>query len=109
MALGARTADVVRPVMDALGLAAIGLGIGASVAWAGAGVIRSVLHGIEPDDPVAYGGVALLTLLVSAAAGLLPARRAARVNPIEALRVEYRDRFGVWLDRGLVRGSEGFW
>ncbi len=89
MALGARTADVVRPVIGhALGLAAIGLGIGASVAWAGAGVIRSVLHGIEPDDPIAYGGVALLTLLVSAAAGLLPARRAARVNPIEALRME---------------------
>ena len=89
MALGARPADVVRPVIgQAIGLAAIGVGVGAAVAWGSAGLIRGVLHGIGPNDPFAYLAVAALTLAVAAAAGLIPARRAARINPIEALRAD---------------------
>ena len=89
MALGARRVDVVRPVIaQALLLTIIGLSIGGSVAWFGAGVMRGVLHGITPNDPLAYGGVAAVTLVVSAAAGLVPARRAASVSPIDALRAE---------------------
>jgi predicted permease len=89
MALGARRVDVVRPVIaQALLLTIIGLAIGGSVAWVSAGIMRGVLHGIAPNDPLAYGSVAVVTLVVSAAAGLVPARRAASVSPIDALRAE---------------------
>jgi predicted lysophospholipase L1 biosynthesis ABC-type transport system permease subunit len=89
MALGARAVDVVRPVMgQAIVLTTIGLGLGSSLAWANAGLIRGVLHGITPNDPAAYGAVALITLSVAAVAALVPARRAARVNPVTALKTE---------------------
>jgi putative ABC transport system permease protein len=53
-----------------------------------AGALRSLLYGVEPLDPVTFVGVALVLVAVSVVAILAPARRAARVDPMQALRGE---------------------
>jgi ABC-type antimicrobial peptide transport system permease subunit len=53
-----------------------------------AGFVRSQLYEIRPNDPLTIGGAMLLLGLVAALAGFIPARRAARVDPIRALRCE---------------------
>jgi putative ABC transport system permease protein len=88
-AVGASTAALRRFVVGeglrptVAGLAA-GLAGGAAAAW----FARSLLFDIGPDDPLTYAGVAAFFLLVLAAATWLPARRAARIDPTIALRVE---------------------
>jgi len=62
----------------------IGLGLGAAAAQ----LLRSLLFGVSPLDPVAFGGAAILFGVVSLAASYLPARRATRVDPMRALRAE---------------------
>ncbi len=89
MALGADRQSVVRLVLrQGLALTAIGVVIGLVAGAAGAQVLRSLLFGISALDPVAFGGAALLFGLVSLVASYLPARRAARVDPMVALRAE---------------------
>ncbi|MEY4095435.1 MAG: hypothetical protein RLZZ53_2634, partial [Acidobacteriota bacterium] len=89
MALGARPGSVLSMVMQqGLVIVAIGLVVGGLLAAAAASVLRGVLHGISPFDPVAWG-LALTAMIVAAAlANLVPARRAMRVDPITALRIE---------------------
>jgi putative ABC transport system permease protein len=89
MALGAgRTQVVTMVVRTAMRLVGIGLLVGA-VASLGAGrLLRSQLLGVSPYDPATLLAVAALLAGVALAATLLPARRAARVDPIVALRHE---------------------
>jgi ABC-type antimicrobial peptide transport system permease subunit len=69
-------------------LAGFGAAIGIPVALALSRVMGSFLYGISPRDSVVFGGVPVLLLLVSLAATYLPARRAAKVDPMVALRYE---------------------
>ena len=89
MALGARSDQVRRMVVrQGLVLAGIGAAIGLVGALGMSRLISSLLYGIAPYDPLTLGGVTLGLLLVAAVASWLPAMRAARIDPIEALRSE---------------------
>ena len=88
-ALGARPWDVARPILrEALTLAAIGVAIGLPVALALGRLMQAVLYGIVPHDPVTMIGTIGIMLTVAALAAWIPARRAAKIDPMEALRYE---------------------
>jgi ABC-type antimicrobial peptide transport system permease subunit len=72
------------------GMALVGAGmlLGLLAALAGARSLSSLLFGVDPADPLVYGMVALLLLATALAATWLPARRAARVDPMTSLRNE---------------------
>lgn len=87
LALGATPSQVlVLLVSQALKLAGAGIAIGAAVALALSPVIEAQLFGVQPADPLTYAAVALALMLTSLFAALLPARRAMRVDPANALR-----------------------
>ncbi|MPY90769.1 MAG: FtsX-like permease family protein [Luteitalea sp.] len=89
MALGASRDAVLRMILSgALGLAATGLALGLIGALTLGRAISSFLYETSPLDPLIYAAVATLLLVVTTAACLAPARRAARVDPIAALRYE---------------------
>jgi predicted permease len=89
IALGAERETVTALVMrEALVLALVGAVAGVGLALAGGRLVAGFLHSLQPTDPVAVGGAAALMLLTATVAGYLPARRAARIDPIEALRSE---------------------
>ncbi|HEY6404135.1 MAG TPA: ADOP family duplicated permease, partial [Blastocatellia bacterium] len=89
MALGAQRVDVVRLVMRAtMSLVIVGLIAGLGAALATTHLIESLLYGLTPNDPLTIGLAGLLLVTVAALAGYLPARRAARVDPMVALRHE---------------------
>jgi predicted permease len=89
LALGAQPAGVIWLVMkEVLLLVSIGLAIGIPSAMALGQYVSSQLYGIQVHDPWTAGGTTLLLTAVSAAAGLIPAYRAGRINPILALRYE---------------------
>jgi putative ABC transport system permease protein len=89
MALGAKRADVLRLVVrQGMILALIGLCIGLIGALSLSRVMRSMLHGVSPTDPLTFTGVSIVLLGVALLACLIPARRATRVDPIVALRNE---------------------
>jgi ABC-type antimicrobial peptide transport system permease subunit len=88
-ALGARPWDVARPILrEALMLTSIGVAIGLPVALALSRLIRAEFYGIEPYDPLTVVGTAILMIAVAALAAWIPARRAAKIDPMEALRYE---------------------
>jgi ABC-type antimicrobial peptide transport system permease subunit len=89
MALGARRHWVLRRVVgEGLRLALVGVGVGALLAVALTRSLASFLYGVSPFDPTTFGGIAALLIAVTAVASYLPARRAAGVDPMRALREE---------------------
>ena len=89
MALGANRGNVVTMVMRrALVLVAIGLAIGIPVALVGGRLMRTQLYGVSTYDPLTLAGAVLVLGAAAALAGFIPARRAARIEPMNALRTE---------------------
>ncbi len=89
MALGARRQQVLLLVIrHGMGLAGAGLGIGVVAALALSRVMTSLLYEVKPTDPFTFAGVAGLLVAVACLACLLPAWRAAKTDPMEALRYE---------------------
>jgi predicted permease len=87
MALGARTGEVRGLVVrQSLLLASIGIAIGLVVALATTRVLGTLLFGVSPTDPFVLAGASLVLLALAALASYAPARRASRVDPVEALR-----------------------
>lgn len=89
MALGARRGDVLELVLrEAMLLVAIGLVVGVPLSLASARLLQSFLFELKSTDLVSLCAVILLLGTVAAVAGLIPARRAARIDPVVALRYE---------------------
>jgi predicted permease len=89
MALGAARQQVLWMILqDSLILIAAGLVVGLPLAWFGSRVMATMLYKLPPHDPVSFVAAALGVVGVSVAAALLPARRAASVEPMQALRTE---------------------
>ena len=88
MSLGAGPGDIVRMMLrQGLVLAAVGIGIGIPLAAAAGMLLSSFLVGMSPADPATYLGIAGMVLAASLLACYLPARRAARTDPLAALRL----------------------
>lgn len=93
MALGARSRDIVRMVLrETASLVSKGVAIGLPIAFAAghfaAGVVASLLFGLQPTDAVSLGAATIVMVLIGSLAGVLPARRASSVAPMTALRCE---------------------
>jgi predicted permease len=89
VALGAQVAEVIRNVtLQSLRLALLGTAVGVVGALLLTRLLRSMLFEVSPTDPVVLVGVSLVLIAVALAASYLPARRAARIDPVIALRAE---------------------
>jgi putative ABC transport system permease protein len=89
MALGARAIDVVKMIIrQGIGMACAGLVIGMAASLALSRVRQTLLFGVDATDPLTFAVVGSVLLLVAAAASAAPAHRAARVDPMTALRAE---------------------
>ena len=89
LALGAAPGSVARMIVRQGGLAALaGVAAGLAAAFGGGRLIESLLYGVSPRDPNVFAGVTVLLLGVVLLACWLPARRAARLSPLDALRSE---------------------
>ncbi|MGH7636604.1 MAG: ADOP family duplicated permease [Gemmatimonadaceae bacterium] len=86
-ALGAQTSDILSQVVgSSVRVVTVGVMLGVALAFAAGRFIAALLYGIEPTDPGVMIGVSLVLLLIAIAAALGPAWRAAKVNPVVALR-----------------------
>jgi ABC-type antimicrobial peptide transport system permease subunit len=87
IALGARTGQVVSLVVrQGMIMAVGGVLVGASVAFAMSGLMSGLLYGVTPQDPVTFASVTALFAAVALLACWIPAARAARIRPAQALR-----------------------
>jgi len=89
MALGARAPDVLKLVVtDGMRLAIVGLVLGLAASWGLTRFISALLFGVQPTDPLTFSVVSLALLLAAFLACYVPARRATKVDPLNALRYE---------------------
>ena len=89
LALGAMPAQVLRMVLrESFTLVAVGLVVGLAVAWSVSRLVESLLFGLSAADPLTYVVVAGALIAVTLLAALRPAHRAARVDPMIALRAD---------------------
>ena len=89
MALGASASHVRKRVLaSTLRLAMIGILVGAAVSIVSARLVASLLYATSPWDALTYLAMAVALLAVAAVAGFVPAQRASRIDPLDALRTE---------------------
>ena len=89
MALGATPAEIVLMIVrQGLAVALVGVGLGLAGAFVATRFMRSLLFGVHVYDPLTFAGIAALLVMVAAVAAYVPARRAARIDPMVSLRSE---------------------
>jgi putative ABC transport system permease protein len=89
MAIGAQQADVVRlVVLEGSRLAIIGVGVGLLASYGATRFVASFLYGVGATDPITFSAASIGLLIVATIATYLPARRAARIDPMTALRTD---------------------
>jgi ABC-type antimicrobial peptide transport system permease subunit len=89
MAMGARPRDVLRLVLrQGMAPVVLGVGLGIAVAFWASRLVAGLLFGVSASDPLTFSSIPLLLAVVALAASWLPARKATRVDPLNALRYE---------------------
>ena len=89
VALGAERRDILKLIVgQGMTLIVIGVGLGLALSFALSRVVQSQLFGISATDPLTFGAIVLLLIVVALLACFFPARRATKVDPLVALRYE---------------------
>jgi putative ABC transport system permease protein len=89
LALGAEPRSVAAMIVKQCGLVTLaGASIGLAIAFAGSRLIESLLYGVSPRDPLVFATTTFALVVIAFIACSLPARRAARINPVDALRAD---------------------
>ena len=89
IALGAEASSILRSVVrQGLALVAVGAGAGLAAALALTRLMRGILYGVAPTDALTFAAVTTLLVAVAVIASLVPALRATRIDPLQALRAE---------------------
>jgi putative ABC transport system permease protein len=89
LALGAQVGDVLRMILrEGMTVIAVGVALGLAASFGLLRLMKSLLFGVSETDPLTYAGITLVLMLVALIACYIPARRATKVDPLEALRYE---------------------